>query len=220
MASSEHSAHHAATLEPSHAADLYLAGSGSFAAEVAEWATGAGWDVRGLIELLDTERVGSSTDGYEIVGIEPPQAGARAVVAAGGSRRAHWSQIASLGWETASVVHPSAHLSPTAALAAGCIVAPAAVIGAHTVLREHTLVSRGALIGHHCRIDAFVSLMPGANIGGHAHIGEGATVGMGAVVVNGAAVGRGATVAAGAVVLGEVPDGARVQGVPARAYHG
>jgi sugar O-acyltransferase (sialic acid O-acetyltransferase NeuD family) len=199
-------------------AELYLAGSGSFAAEIADWASDAGWKVLGLIELLDHTRVGGATDGHLLVGIDAPATGGRAVVAVGGSRSEHWALVAGHGWSTATVVHPTAHVSRRATLGEGCIVGPQAVIGAETTIAPHTLVSRGALVGHHCRIGAFASLMPGANIGGHASVGDGTVVGMGATIVNGGDVGEGATVAAGAVVLSVVPDGARVQGVPAREF--
>jgi sugar O-acyltransferase (sialic acid O-acetyltransferase NeuD family) len=198
--------------------DLYMAGSGSFAVEIADWAADAGWDVRGLIELLDPARVGGATDGHPVVALEPPEGMSRAVIAAGGSRQEHWSRIEEQGWGAATVVHPGAHVSSTARLAAGCVVGPGAVVGAMSAVGPHTLISRGALVGHHCRIEGFVSLMPGTNIGGHVRVGEGTTVGMAAVVVNGAAIGERATIAAGAVVLGEVAEGARVQGVPAREY--
>ena len=53
---------------------------------------------------------------------------------------------------------------------------------------------------------------------GNVTLGDDTTVGMGAIVVDHTRVGASATVAAGAVVVRDVPDGARVQGVPARPY--
>lgn len=198
--------------------ELCLAGSGSFAAEVAEWAQDAGWDVVGLIELLDPSRVGTTVGGRAVLAPEAPPPHRSAAVAAGGSRRTHWARLAGHGWRPRTIVHPRAWVSPSACLGAGCIVGPAAVIGAETVVAEHALISRGVLVGHHVRIGAFVSLLPGANLASHIELGEGTVVGMGAVIVDHTRVGADATVAAGAVVLGEVADGARVQGVPARRY--
>ena len=208
--------------EPVHptACELYLAGTGSFAVEVAEWAEDAGQAVVGLIELLDFSRVGSAFAGRPVLTPDSPAAGACTVIALGGSRREHWARLQECGWGSGTVVHPRAHVSPSACLGAGCIVAPGAVVGAETIIGEHTLVSRGALVGHHAQIGAFVSLLPGINVGGHAELGDGTTVGMGAVIVNGTKLGTDATVAAGAVVLRDVGGGSRVQGVPAREYSG
>jgi sugar O-acyltransferase (sialic acid O-acetyltransferase NeuD family) len=198
--------------------DLYLAGSGSFGVEAAEWASDAGWRVLGLLELIDGSRVGMSTDGHPIISPDAPPAEARAVIALGGDRRAHWAQLERHRWQAATIVHPGAHVSPTARLQAGCIVGPGAVIGAETIVGAHTLVSRGVLVGHHAHVGAFVSLFPGANLGGHVKIGDRAAVGMGAVVVNGMTVGDGTTVAAGAIVVRDLAPGIRAQGIPARKY--
>jgi sugar O-acyltransferase (sialic acid O-acetyltransferase NeuD family) len=199
--------------------ELYIAGTGSFAVEVAEWAQDAGWTIVGLVELLDRSRVGAVIAGRPVVACDSPPTGARAVIALGGSRSEHHSRLEG-GWLAATVVHPRAHVSPSACLGAGCIVAPSAVVGAETVVGEHTLVSRGTLVGHHVSIGAFVSLLPGVNVGGHVQMGSRATMGMGAVITNGTRIGADATVAAGAVVLSEVACGSRVQGVPAREYRG
>lgn len=197
--------------------ELYLAGTGSFAVEVAEWAKDAGWTIVGLIELLDRSRVGTVTAGRPVVACDSPPTGAHAVIALGGSRSEHHSRLGGR-WQAATLVHPRAHVSTSACLGAGCIVAPGAVVGAETVIGEHALVSRGALVGHHVSIGAFVSLLPGVNVGGHVEMGNRATIGMGAVITNGTRIGADATVAAGAVVVSEVASGSRVQGVPAREY--
>lgn len=218
MAAPQESSRRITPLAPMPPGELYLAGSGSFAAEIADWAGDAGWKVLGLIELLDLERVGGTTDGHLVVGLDPPPGGGRAVVAMGGSRSEHWALVEGHGWTAATVVHPTAHVSSRATLGPGCVVGPQAVIGSGTTIGAHTLASRGALVGHHCQIGAFASLMPGANLGGHARVGDDTVVGMGATIVNGGDVGERATVAAGAVVLGVVADGSRVQGVPAREF--
>jgi sugar O-acyltransferase (sialic acid O-acetyltransferase NeuD family) len=197
---------------------LYLAGSGSLAVEIAEWAADAGWEVAGLIELVDAARVGSRVGGHLVVSADALAPGAAVAVAAGGSRRARWSALAAAGCVAGTIVHPAAHVPPSVRLGAGAVVAPGVVIGAATVVGEHALVSRGALVGHHAAVGAFVSLLPGANVAGNTTLGEDATIGMGAVVVDHTRIGAGATVAAGAVVLRDVAGGARVQGVPARPY--
>ena len=54
-------------------------------------------------------------------------------------------------------------------------------------------------------------------LSGDVTIERGAFLGAGAVVVPGVRIGAGAVVAAGAVVIDDVPPGATVIGVPARA---
>ncbi len=203
------------------AEDIYLAGTGSFAIEVAEWAQAAGWKVVGLLELLDSTRVGSRVEGLPVLDVaSPPDGEARAVVAAGGDRQRYSSLLERHGWRPACVLHPGAHISASARMEPGCVVGPGAVIGARSAIGRHTLVSRGALIGHHDTIGACVMLFPGANLASSVTIGDGARVGMGAVIVDHVAIGAGATVAAGAVVVRDVRAGVRVQGVPAQEHKG
>jgi sugar O-acyltransferase (sialic acid O-acetyltransferase NeuD family) len=199
--------------------DIHVAGTGSFALEVAEYAHAAGLAVAGLIELQDPARVGGEVHGLPVrAADDPPAKGAFAVIGAGGDRRAHWALLAPHGWHGATVVHPAAHMSASARVAAGGVVAPGAVVGAASALGEHVLVGRGALVGHHTVLEAGVVLNPGANVAGHVRLGAGVTVGMGALVVDHLEVGAGAVIAAGAVVVRSVGAGERVQGVPARPY--
>jgi sugar O-acyltransferase (sialic acid O-acetyltransferase NeuD family) len=197
-------------------AGLYVVGTGSFALEVVEYARASGREVSGLVELVDSTRVGSDVHGLPVVA---PNAGpGMAVLGLGGDRLELWSLLAEHGWQAATIVHPAAQVSASARLAEGCLVGPAAVVGAAAELSPHSLVARGALVGHHTRIGAGSVLNPGANVGGNACIGDGAVVGMGAIVVNGVEVGAGAVVAAGAVVVRPVAPATRVQGIPARVF--
>jgi UDP-perosamine 4-acetyltransferase len=197
-------------------AQLHVAGTGSFALEVVEYARAAGHHVVALVELVDQGRVGGEAHGLPIVGPESGPGGA--VVGLGGDRVALWSLLAEHGWRAERIVHPAAVVSPSAVLGEGAVVGPGAVIGAAAELGAHSLLSRGALVGHHAVIGSGAILNPGANVAGNCALGEGATIGMGAAVVNGVRVGAGAIVAAGAVVLRDVEPATRVQGVPARVF--
>jgi sugar O-acyltransferase (sialic acid O-acetyltransferase NeuD family) len=199
---------------------LYILGAGWFSVEVAGWAAESGWTVGGLVELIDPARAGTTRDGHPIVDAATLGAGTAAVAAGGRDvdRRDAWAVAERHGFAAATVVHPTAHVSGTATVAAGAIVAPLAVVGAGTSIGEHVLLSRGALVGHHTTLEPFVRLFPGANVAGHVRLGAGVTVGMSAAIVDDVSVGDGAVVAAGAVVLRDVPARIRVQGVPARVF--
>jgi sugar O-acyltransferase (sialic acid O-acetyltransferase NeuD family) len=195
---------------------LWVAGTGSFALEVVEYARAEGHQVAGLVELLDPSRVGATVHGLEVTAVEEGRG--MVAIGAGGDRLAVWARLAAHGWSAATVVHPLAHVSPSARLEEGCVVGPVAVVGAAADLGRQVLVGRGALVGHHVRLGHGATLNPGANVAGKTRIGEGATIGMGAAVADGIEVGAGAVVAAGAVVVRRVEPGTRVQGVPARVF--
>jgi UDP-perosamine 4-acetyltransferase len=198
---------------------VFVAGTGSYAAEIAEYAQASEMRVEALIELLDLERVGTTIHGLPVIDSAALPAGIpHAVLAAGKNRSSTWAELAANGWIAVTVIHPSAVVSPSAQIKAGCIVGPTAVIGAQTLLNQQTLIGRGALIGHHVSIGEGAVVNPGANVAGNVSIGDGAVIGMGAVVVNGIEIGNGAVVAAGAVVVRDVPSAARVQGVPAKVF--
>jgi len=193
-----------------------VAGTGSFALELVEYARADGCRVAGLLELVDPARVGTRVHGLPV--LAPEDGSGLAAIGLGGNRLELWALLAEHGWRPARIVHPEAHVSPSADLAEGVVVGPAAVVGAAARLERQALVARGALVGHHTQVGAGAVLNPGANVGGNARIGEGAVLGMGATVVNGVEVGAGAVVAAGAVVVRPVEPETRVQGVPARLF--
>jgi sugar O-acyltransferase (sialic acid O-acetyltransferase NeuD family) len=200
---------------------LFVAGTGSWSIEVAEYALAAGFEVLGLVELLDRERVGSVVHGLPVRAVDhlPPVGERRVVLGVGLHRPDAWARLVREGWDPApAILHPRAHVSESATTAEGTLVGPMAVVGAGSVVGRHVVLARGALVGHHVRIGNFAVVNPGAIIGGNSTIGRGVAIGMAAAVLNGIHVRARAVVAAGAVVRTDVPNGQRVQGVPARPY--
>jgi sugar O-acyltransferase (sialic acid O-acetyltransferase NeuD family) len=194
---------------------VFVAGTGSFAADIAEVARDAGNQVAGLIELVDPARVGETIHGLPVVGREAPP-GAYFVLGAGGQRSVLCEELAQAGWRRRTVVHPSAHVPASVSLGDGVLVGPGVVVGASAVVEHDALLARGVLVGHHTHIGAGAVLNPGANVAGNVTLGPGAFLGLGCVIRDHISIGAGAVVAAGAVVVADVAEQTQVRGVPAR----
>lgn len=120
------------------------------------------------------------------------------------------------GLPAPALVHPSAVVSPWAAVGAAAVVFAAAVVNPGAVLHAAVIVNTGAIVEHDCVLGAGAHVSPGAVLAGGVHLGERAWVGAGATVLPGVRIGSGAVVGAGAVVTRPVAAGATVVGVPAR----
>jgi sugar O-acyltransferase (sialic acid O-acetyltransferase NeuD family) len=204
------------------AAPVLLLGAGGFAVEVAELVDDCpGLSVAGFVESLDRSRCGLELRGLPVhwVGDIGPLAESHLALSAVGttSRDGFTRQVEAVGMRFATVVHPTAHVSASAALDAGVLVGAGVIVGAESRIGRHAILNRGVLVGHHVEIGAHASVMPGANVAGFTTIGEQTLVGMGALVLNNLRVGREAVIAAGSVVTHDVADRALVRGSPAQA---
>ncbi|MFS2004706.1 hypothetical protein ACEN9F_13875 [Duganella sp. CT11-25] len=120
------------------------------------------------------------------------------------------------GLSFATLIHPTAYVSPLATLGQGVFVGANSIIGPGAVLDEHVFVNRGVTIGHDTHIGAYSRVQPGANVGGLSRIGRGVTVAIGATLIERLVVGDRAFIGAGAVAVADVDGGTLVVGVPAR----
>jgi sugar O-acyltransferase (sialic acid O-acetyltransferase NeuD family) len=197
---------------------LYVAGTRTFAAEIAGYAEESGFRVVGLLEPYDRERVGQTIHGLPVTWLEETEPrGLPAVVGTGEpARREIVDRLLASGWKPATIIHPRAHVAAGSTVGAGAVVAPGVVVGACSAIGDFVVLGRGSLVGHHTEIGPFATLGPGVNVAGNVRIEADAFVGMAAVIRDHVTVGAASFVAMGAVVLGDVAPGVEVKGFPAR----
>jgi sugar O-acyltransferase (sialic acid O-acetyltransferase NeuD family) len=202
------------------AAPLLVLGTRTFAVEVADLASEAGFEIAGFVENQDRSRCDKPLEGLRVWWVDDVAELASshvAVAAIATTRREGFvEQVASLGVRFATVVHPTARISPTTAVGEGAIVSAGVVVGARSTVGRHVILNRGVLVGHHTTLADYATVQPGANVAGACSVGRAAFLGMGALVLDHLSVGDGAVVAAGAVVTKDVPAAVQVVGVPAR----
>jgi acetyltransferase EpsM len=132
------------------------------------------------------------------------------------SRRRAFARVLDLGLEPLTAIHPSAVLSPRAAIGRGTVVMANATINVAAEIGENVIINTSSSIDHHCVIGSHAHIAPGAILAGNVRVGEETLVGAGAVIIPGISVGMRCVVGAGAVVTSDVPDDVTVAGVPAR----
>jgi len=200
---------------------VYVAGTRTFAAEIADFARDAGFPVLGLLEPYDPARVGQTIHDLPVTALEeiPPGGPDTAIVGTGeADRRELVARLRAAGWQLGTLIHPRAHVAPSSTIGMGTVVGRGVVVGARVTIGENVVLGSGSLVGHHTEIGPFCTLGPGANVAGNVRIEADVLVAMGAAVRDHTTIGASAIVAMGAVVVGDVPAGAQVRGVPARAY--
>jgi acetyltransferase EpsM len=199
---------------------LIILGARSFALEVADLVNDIPeWDLTGFVENMEPERCREVLEGLAVYWVEElaRMADTHWGVCAFGStgRIGFIRQAESAGLRFATLIHPSARVSPKSTCGEGSIICPGAQIASHTRIGRHVLINRGALVGHHSELGDCLTIGPGANLASRSRIGSGSYIGMGAIVVDGISIGCGSMVAAGAVVTRDVPDHVMVAGMPA-----
>lgn len=210
----------AGALEP-----LVIVGAGEHGRVVLELLRAQGREPLGFVEPHagpdDADRV---VDGLRILGdLETNPAWrdrATAFVAALGdneARRDAFATCLALGLRPAIAVHPRAIVLGGATVEPGAMVCAGAIVGVGAWVGPNAIVNTGATLDHDDRVEAHAHVAPGAHLGGRVSVGEGAFVGIGAAVRDGCRIGAWAFVAGGAMVARDVPERARVAGVPARA---
>jgi len=197
---------------------IAIIGGGGHARVVLDVARAQG---RGLVGLFDDrpEQQGKSVDGCPVAGtfqdlVNRPRENFEVIVAIGANDvRLRLASECPARWAT--LVHPSASVSPFANLGHGTVVMAGAVVQPGATIGDHVIVNTCASVDHDCVVSDGVHIAPGARLCGGVHVGDGALVGAGAVILPGVRIGAWAVVGAGAMVRDNVPAAETWVGVPA-----
>lgn len=135
-------------------------------------------------------------------------------------RRSILEHLAAHHASAATIIHPRAFVSQSAATEPGVFVGPLAVVHACARVGAHAIVNSTAVVEHDCHVGENAHIAPSATLGGHVTVGRDTLVGLGAAVLPGVRIGSGCVVGAGSVVREDVPDNSRVAGNPARPISG
>lgn len=81
--------------------------------------------------------------------------------------RLEWiEKIESAGGKLATLIHPTAYVSPKATIHAGVVILPHAVINTDVVVEKGCIINIGAIIDHGTILEEGVHLAPGAIVKG------------------------------------------------------
>ena len=201
--------------------NLIILGAGSFAEEGLDVVQETGlFDVACFVEGIDRSKIGRAIAGIPVVWVDDVKEYDRSnlllCLVGSPARRNFIAQIEKVGFEFATVVHPSARVSRSVTIGRGVFISVGCIVAARSSIGDHVILNRAAVIGHHVTVGDYTTVSPGANIGGGASIGSGCYIGMGAIILDHVSVGDNSVVGAGAVVTKDVPAEVQVVGVPAR----
>ncbi|MGO2275494.1 acetyltransferase [Pseudoalteromonas nigrifaciens] len=114
-----------------------------------------------------------------------------------------------------TLTHPTAVISPYAAIASGTVVFAGAVINAFAKVGVGCIINTAAVVEHDCNIDDFAHICPNVALAGGVSVGNKSWVGIGSQVKQLITIGDNCFIGAGSTVVKNIPDNITAFGSPA-----
>ncbi|WP_349410681.1 acetyltransferase [Pseudalkalibacillus sp. SCS-8] len=131
------------------------------------------------------------------------------------TRRKIYKKLALSEEKFATLIHPTAVISPRASIGPGSIIMANAVIHADANVGSQTIINTNSVVEHDCQIGDFVHLSPSATLTGNVTIEDDVFIGAGSTVIPSVSVRKGSIIGAGSIVIKDVPPNRKAVGNPA-----
>ena len=118
--------------------------------------------------------------------------------------------LAKAGFVCPAIVHPSAHIDPSARLGAGVLVLAQSYVSGNATVGMGTLINNSVVVSHDCVLGVCTNLSPGALIAGDVIIEDYSQLGMNATVNIGVRIGKECLIGNGTTIKKDVPARTRV----------
>lgn len=100
--------------------------------------------------------------------------------------RMEWiNRIEESGGQLATLIHPTAYVSPTATISPGCVILPQAIINTDVVVEKGCIINLGAMVDHGCILEEGVHICLSAIVKGENRIERLSKIEAGEVVERG-----------------------------------
>ena len=100
--------------------------------------------------------------------------------------RLEWiNRIEENGGQLATLIHPTAYVSPTATINPGTVVLPHAIINTDVVVGRGCIINLGVIVDHGCILEEGVHIAPGAIVKGENRMAKCSKIEAGEVVERG-----------------------------------
>jgi sugar O-acyltransferase (sialic acid O-acetyltransferase NeuD family) len=180
------------------------------------------WSDIVFIDDFSEEGAFFGTSRMHLDSLSKSAASCECIVAVGepSDREKLFGRLAERNFELATLIDPTAIVSPTAKIGAGSIVCEYSTIHTCVEIGRNTLIQPYCTIGHDIKVGDHSVFSAYFAPGGEATFGSRVYAGMHASVLEKLTVGDDAVIGMGAAVFRDVPAGATVVGNPARITRG
>ena len=160
---------------------LIILGNGSYSQTIQDVAEQLGYEILAMLDDKDEKNPLSSFVDY--IGIPDTS-----FIPAFGNNsfRMEWiNRIEESGGQLATLTHPTAYVSPTAAINPGTVILPHAIVNTDVVMGKGCIINLGAIVDHGCILEEGVHICLGAIVKGENRIERLSKIEAGEVVERG-----------------------------------